>query len=96
MIFNAKPWYNEPGREYHLNPTASNDYNATTWKNTIQYATLHWLKGHSASRIGDVVNVQTVSRNTHLAAGCPVHNLRNEGERVAILHRSIPGKSSLR
>ena len=44
MIFNATPWYNEPGREFHLDDHRSGSYNVMVWNHTLRYATLYWLQ----------------------------------------------------
>lgn len=44
MIFNSTPWYNEPGREYHLDDARSGTYSRAIWGHTLRHATLYWLK----------------------------------------------------
>lgn len=43
MILNSQPWYNEPGREYHLDDSASRSYNKTIWQFTVRHAMIYWL-----------------------------------------------------
>ncbi|KAK4236182.1 hypothetical protein C8A03DRAFT_17147 [Achaetomium macrosporum] len=50
MIFNAQPYYNEPGREHHRNDSSSEKYNRTVERQTVQYALLPWLTQRLANR----------------------------------------------
>jgi hypothetical protein len=43
MIFNAQPWYNEPGREQHLDKAQSEAYNGQIQQHTLKHAILYWL-----------------------------------------------------
>ena len=43
MIFCPNPWYNEPGREFQPNDSASEAENKTLQGHTIEHAMLYWL-----------------------------------------------------
>ncbi|KAK3326103.1 hypothetical protein B0H66DRAFT_600240 [Apodospora peruviana] len=43
MIFNDQPWYNEPGRETHLDKNQCKLYNQQIQQHTVQHAILYWL-----------------------------------------------------
>ena len=47
MILCEKPWYNEPGREMSVSDSASNRYNSSLQKHTIQYAMVPWIADNS-------------------------------------------------
>lgn len=63
MILCNEPWYNEPGRETHLDPTRSRTYNRDRWKDTINTAMISWMtdrlaqpdneEGHDKGKILD-------------------------------------------
>jgi hypothetical protein len=52
MIFNAEPWYNEPGREAVTNKTASERYNQEIRRETIRLAMVEWLNCRLAAPEG--------------------------------------------
>ncbi|KAK0636032.1 hypothetical protein B0T17DRAFT_66426 [Bombardia bombarda] len=43
MIFSSQPWYNEPGRELHLDKVQSANYNRQIQQHTVRTAMLYWL-----------------------------------------------------
>ncbi|KAK5652167.1 hypothetical protein OQA88_10809 [Cercophora sp. LCS_1] len=43
MILCSQPWYNEPGREAHLDEAGSKQYNRTIFGHTIATAMIGWL-----------------------------------------------------
>jgi hypothetical protein len=49
MIFTAQPWYNEPGRELHLDASQSKAYNKQIWGYTLQHAITYWLSERLAT-----------------------------------------------
>ncbi|KAK0652424.1 hypothetical protein B0T16DRAFT_406156 [Cercophora newfieldiana] len=50
MILNDQPWYNEPGREYHLDNQQAKQYNQTIWGYTLEHAMIQWLATPAVSR----------------------------------------------
>ncbi|KAJ9133803.1 Ubiquitin-conjugating enzyme [Pleurostoma richardsiae] len=78
MIFCDEPWYNEPGREFSPNKSASESYNRSVQDWTMQHAMLPWLRqldgaGAGTKSGGAVASTAATANRPSTGATDPLH-----------------------
>jgi len=92
MIFNAQPYYNEPGHEYYTDTTQVEMYNRAVEVNTAHYAMFEWLAHRLAVSNQPAASTSHSSRST--TDGSNAHTTGESSKPVALI-TSTPNPPSI-